>query len=244
MIGKNMLSSPVSSRLALHKGWIPSRHTTVASKTFQIHRFGVGSKRGFSMSAAFDPQIFLSTLALGGIAFTVLDSKPQGFLNNPRALGVRKSTLKGAGLGVFLLEPCQKGTILGCYPGRVWADHSWLTFKGNPEVQLKARRYIWRMDDGNVIDPTNSEGNLEEMVPWMLPFGLRVPYEGVATVLARINEPGILGDVNVRTEERDSRLLFVLEREVSAGEELFLDYGPYYDRTGYNSGGLNTYVDS
>ena len=194
--------------------------------------------------SAFDPQIFFSTLAVGGFAFTVLDSKPHGFLNHPMLLGVKSSSLKGAGLGVFLLQSSPKGTVLGSYPGRIWADHLWLKYKGDPKIQINARRYVWRLDSGYIIDPTNSEGLLEETVPWILPLGFRVPFYDVATVLARINEPSLLGDVNVRTEERDNMLLFVLERAVDAGEELFLDYGPYYDRTGYESGGLTTYVDS
>ena len=111
---------------------------------------------------------------------------------------------------------------------------------------MRARSYIWRLDSGQVIDPTNEDGRLEERVPWQLPLGLRVPLAlGPSTILARINEPGRFGDTNVITVDRDgSRLDFVLERAVTAGEELFLDYGPYYDRTGYRSGGSTTFADS
>jgi hypothetical protein len=195
--------------------------------------------------SSFDPQIFFSTLTIGALAFAISETRPSGNLDQPALLEIKTSSLTDAGLGVFVVENCQKGTVLGQYPGRIWADHSWLKFKGPPEVQARARTYIWRLDNGNVIDPTNADGLLEETVPWILPFGFRLPLPGAPpTVLARINEPGRLGDTNVCTEERDGSLLFVLERTVSAGEELFLDYGPYYDRTGYNSGGLNTYVDS
>ena len=39
------------------------------------------------------------------------------------------------------------------------------------------------------MDPTNSEGMLEESVPWFLVSGVRLPVPTVSTLLARINEP-------------------------------------------------------
>ena len=207
-----------------------SRMQNRADRFLAPRHFGLN--RGCCMSA-FDPQTFFNTLTLGGIVFALLETKPQGHLNNPALLEVKKSTLSGAGLGVFLLESCEKGTVLGCYPGRIWADHSWLRYKGSSDVQNRARQYIWRLNNGDIIDPTNSEGLIEEKVPWILPFGFRMPVSSIATVLARINEPGLLGDTNVCTEERDGLLYMVLERQVAGGEELFLDYGPHYDRRGY-----------
>lgn len=42
----------------------------------------------------------------------------------------------------------------------------------------------------------------------------------------------------------DGEVIFSLERGVVAGEELFLDYGPMYERSGYGggSGSLGTGV--
>jgi hypothetical protein len=81
----------------------------------------------------------------------------------------------------------------------------------------------------------------------------------VPTILARINEPPSPkqmqalqqqrnGDssppffkpkpsINVETEEdlAQRTVTFQLSRDVEAGEELFLDYGPTYDRSGYTS---------
>jgi hypothetical protein len=58
------------------------------------------------------------------------------------------------------------------------------------------------------------------------------------TTLCRINEPppGTAG-VNVRTEEDlDRRIVqFVLDRNVYANEELFMDYGVSYDRSFYGA---------
>ena len=65
---------------------------------------------------------------------------------------------------------------------------------------------------------------------------------GVPTILCRINEPPIGRDVNVVTDEdRDQRqVTFVLERDVFAGEEFFIDYGLSYDRSMYGGGGSSS----
>lgn len=59
-------------------------------------------------------------------------------------------------------------------------------------------------------------------------------------MLCRINEPSSGFDTNVITAEMGDELVFKLERDVRQGEELFLDYGPFYDRTGYSSGSFGT----
>ena len=35
-------------------------------------------------------------------------------------------------------------------------------------------------------------------------------------------------------QEAEDSVTFILERDVKMGEELFMDYGPYYDRSGYS----------
>ena len=79
-----------------------------------------------------------------------------------------------------------------------------------------------------VIDPTSASGDLYDTVPWIFNTFATLP-----TLLCRINEPGRGGDVNVVAEEGERSVSFVLERHVKAGEELLMDYGPYYDRTNY-----------
>jgi hypothetical protein len=65
-------------------------------------------------------------------------------------------------------------------------------------------------------------------------------WSGVSTALCRINEPPKGKDVNVVTEEdlETRTVTFFLERDVFEGEELHIDYGLTYDRSGYgNTGG-------
>ena len=69
-------------------------------------------------------------------------------------------------------------------------------------------------------------------------FQTLLSFMKVPTTLCRINEPPRGKDVNVVTDEdRGARsVTFSLERDVFAGEELFIDYGLSYDRSAYGSG--------
>lgn len=111
-----------------------------------------------------------------------------------------------------------------------------------------------------VLDPTSATGEIHDEVPWIANFA----FDKVSTLLCRINEPTTVGgrgggkafersrkrsksaawppvcwptsaDVNVIAQEERDGVTFVLERAVAQGEELFLDYGPYYDRSSYGS---------
>ena len=48
-------------------------------------------------------------------------------------------------------------------------------------------------------------------------------------------QPAAGGDVNVVAEELEKGVIFRLERNVKEGEELSMDYGPYYDRSKYST---------
>ena len=56
------------------------------------------------------------------------------------------------------------------------------------------------------------------------------------TTLALLNEPGPGGDVNVGVAVEGAEVVFSAERAVRRGEELYLDYGQDYDRSGYGGG--------
>ena len=56
------------------------------------------------------------------------------------------------------------------------------------------------------------------------------------TTLALLNEPGPGGDVNVGVAVEGAEVVFSAERDVRRGEELYLDYGQDYDRSGYGGG--------
>jgi hypothetical protein len=86
-----------------------------------------------------------------------------------------------------------------------------------------------------VLDPICYGGNpslpgsvflMKNIIGWTVP-----------TTLCRINEPPLGKDVNVvTTENREKRqVTFEVERNVYAGEELYIDYGLSYDRSMYGN---------
>jgi hypothetical protein len=188
-----------------------------------------------------------------GACIAVFD-RPRGRLLVPNDAGasylqIRPSSVPGAGLGVFAAVPrIPQGMPLGTYPGVVLPLTNQL-----PKLQRypHCETYVWRFSDSQyIIDPTDSEGRLEDFcyggnfATWgsvwfhqqLLP---NLPwYSFPTTLLCRINEPPKAGrffDVNVITvEDLDARTVtFVAERDIHENEELFIDYGISYDRSGY-----------
>ncbi|OEU09837.1 hypothetical protein FRACYDRAFT_194758 [Fragilariopsis cylindrus CCMP1102] len=161
---------------------------------------------------------------------------------------LRVGPSKTAGLGLFVTQSLPKGTILGSYPGVVipLQQHS----ESNKVKTLfpECTEYIWRFTDNQyIIDPTNHQtgelddycagGNPSQLFSCLLFNNILPPLSiySCSTALCRINEPSKGYDVNVITEEDliNRKVIFTLERDVIAGEELYIDYGLTYDRTKY-----------
>lgn len=167
--------------------------------------------------------------------------RPRGRVGvGSREVDVRQSTVPGAGLGLFAATDLERGTVLGTYPGVV------LPLSQNlPKLRdfPACEGYIWRFSDNKfVIDPTNAVGTLESdcvggnpSMPGSLWLFTNLLEMSTPTTLCRINEPPIGLDVNVVTNEdlQGRTVTFALERDVAKGEELFIDYGLYYDRSLY-----------
>jgi hypothetical protein len=168
-------------------------------------------------------------------ALVVNADRPRGGCIIPDCVAVRDSAI--AGQGLFATQDMQKGTILGQYPGVVTE----LT----PHLQKLQRfpqceAYIWRFADGRyVIDPTNRFGTLDDVTyggnfrtAWIFATGRLLARD---TMLCRINEPPLGQTTNVRMTEnaQDRTVMVSLVANVQAGDELFTDYGPRYDRSGY-----------
>jgi len=176
---------------------------------------------------------------------TVID-RPRGELLCPESIQIRLSTVPGAGLGLFATKDIPKQTRLGTYPGVVLPLQQNLSkLRQFPACE----GYIWRFSDNRaVIDPTNSVGVLDDDVVGgnpSLPGSVLLfetvvsKFRTVPTTLCRINEPPKGFDVNVVTDEDLEKrcVVFTVERDVVAGEELFIDYGLSYDRSMYGGGG-------
>jgi hypothetical protein len=191
--------------------------------------------------------VFATDRPKGQMAVPLVDDS-----NVDGCLKVAPSTVPGAGLGLFVTQSMPKGTFLGTYPGVVipLGQHSASSkIRDCPDCAS----YIWRFTDNQfIIDPTNHNdgtlgmvckgGNPSQLlsVTFFDILSVLGLWRGVPTALCRINEPPKGRDVNVVTEEdlETRTVTFALERDVFAGEELHIDYGLTYDRSGYggNSG--------
>lgn len=78
----------------------------------------------------------------------------------------------------------------------------------NGKAQKKAMRYLWSLDEETVLDPTNTEGNLELELKYLGGF-----YK-VDTIVARINEPSKGGDCNLFTKIVGSEVQVIAERSI------------------------------
>jgi hypothetical protein len=157
----------------------------------------------------------------------------------PEQYEIRPSQVEGAGLGFYAAQTLERGTVLGTYPGVVLPLSSEnLKLKQYPQCEA----YVWRFSDSKyIIDPTDKCGDIQmecrggnPNVPLSVLI-CNLLARPVSTALSRINEPPRGRDINVITEENleDRTVSFALERDVYAGEELFMDYGLSYDRTAY-----------
>ena len=160
----------------------------------------------------------------------------------PFHLAISNSTIPQAGLGLFASHDMPAGTNLGLYPGVLvpLAHYRRTKLTSKPE----AASYAWNLQSGRgVLDPTDPSGKILDvckggsgLIPLSLfLFGTVFSTAAVDTRLARINEPpaGVPPNVEAAEDTGGGRVLFYLGRDVADGEELFLDYGPKYDRSGY-----------
>ena len=138
-------------------------------------------------------------------------------LNNPAHLVAKRSTIKGAGMGLFTTKALKKGTTLGQYKGKRLTSRRYNA--------LRNADYVWeiRYKGKNVYIDGKSlkRGNL----------------------LRYVN--GIKGKKQKRLENttmfsRKGKVFYKTTKRVPAGKELFIDYGDEYwdDDNGFKFGPL------
>lgn len=153
----------------------------------------------------------------------------RGQLDGSVPLRIGPSLVPGAGRGVFAAADIPAFQTLGSYPGRLISG---VQYEQKRLAVPATSSYCWVLEDGmGVLDPTDAQGTLLEPLPRVEVGGFSLG--AIPTTLALINEPSLGLDVNVATEQRGSTMIFATGRDISSGEELFLDYGPLYDRSGY-----------
>jgi len=215
-----------------------------AAKPFHSRRPATTS----ALTAFAFPEIqTIVTQATSGLAtyFSLVAyfDRPRGKLFvDPSNIEAKQSQVEGAGLGLYATESMPEGTLLGTYPGVVRPSNKYMEkYEKLPVMGV----YSWRFTDNkSLVDPTDREGKLHDYClggtddfPLSYFMHENVLKWKVPTLLARINEPPIGGGgCNVRSEEnlKTREVVFSLSRDVYAGDELFMDYGLTYDRTGYS----------
>ena len=204
---------------------LPSTHALIANNDWNLWAL-----RAASAAASYVGLVVSLDRPQGEL---LLNTEPDDWYS------IAPSSVPGAGLGLYSRRDLKQGTVLGTYPGVVLPLRPHAT---KLQQYPHCEGYIWRFSDNRyVIDPTNAEGLLEEVCRGgnpQTPFSVAlcgILSRSVPTVLCRINEPPKGKDVNVVTDEDLERrtVTFSLERDVLAGEELFIDYGLYYDRSMY-----------
>jgi hypothetical protein len=215
-----------------------------------FHRnYCTGKMKGSNLPLAFaipDIPISATQVASGVVTYfglvTYFD-RPKGKLNvDPSFVEAKQSQVEGAGLGLYASKNMPSGTILGTYPGVLRPANKFMKkYESKPATSV----YTWRFTDNEcLIDPTDSEGQLlDYCLGGTDDFPLSnfwhqtvLGFWRVPTLLARINEPPIGGGgCNVQSDENleTREVTFSLSRDVFAGEELYMDYGITYDRSGY-----------
>ena len=162
----------------------------------------------------------------GGLGFLVYEKRPRGSARDD-LMDVRQSKIPGANLGVFAKKIIPEGTTLGRFPGFLVQAEEALASKVSDKARESAKKYMFAVNDEQVIDPTNSAGTLDLELTFL--FGLLK----VDTMLARINEPPIGDDVNVYTKIDATGVVVIAERNIFTDEEILMDYGRVYDRSDY-----------
>jgi len=177
-------------------------------------------------------SLCMSAALLLAIALDVYKNRPRGWAREDL---VHVATSKVAGQGLYATRDIPKNTVLGAYPGipRNACDMA-VKAQRCPQVE----QYVFTTDSGFYLDPTDASGRAPSPYPGpglVWPFPTPIP-------LAVANEPteGSSGP-NCSVEngnEDDKELLFVTSRDIMVGEEIWIDYGRYYNRSGYGMPGF------
>jgi len=188
------------------------------------------------MFSAFDTTVpfgdFVSDLQniaiiVAGLAYFVYEKRPRGSARSD-LLDIKKSTVPNANLGVFATKFIPEGTKIGEFPGYIRNNNDVTKIKRDEKAFQAAQKYWWAISDEIILDPTSDTGVLELELKYA--FGLIK----VDTTMARVNEPPRGMDVNAYTKVIGTTVEVISERDIFAGEEIFLDYGFKYDRADYD----------
>ncbi len=195
-----------------------------------VRHFTVGGEApdGPTLAETINQATGIAALVVGVlVAREVASELPTGWVNEQLVESGPSTLGPQAGRGLFAFTDIPKDTVIGEYPGLRFPKAAWLSRKEGEAGVVLASRYTWTLANGDVLDPTLPSGELPKVLT-ALGGLVKKP-----TLLALINEPPVGVDINVLPEVTDTAVTFRAERDIYAGEELWVDYGPMYDRRSY-----------
>lgn len=205
------------------------RRPPVVPATVRPFTVGGEAPDGPSLQEVFNTATAISAAIVGGlVALELYQERPRGWVNEAIVEAAPSTLGPQAGRGLFALADIPKGTTIGEYPGVIIPKAAWVARKEGEAAVVLASRYAWTLADGaSVLDPTLPSGDLPEV---LVALGglIRKP-----TLLALVNEPPVGVDVNLLPTVTAESVAFVAERDIYQGEELWIDYGPMYNRAHY-----------
>lgn len=210
---------PLGGTSRHRSGLVPASYPSSPTSTssFLPRHLTVGGEDpgGLDLRSVWDTTTGVGALVVGAlVAAEVAQDWPRGSVNE-KLLEAAPSTLgPQAGRGLFALEDIPKDTIIGTFPGVVSPRAKWVQRKDSEEAAVLASRYTWSLSNGDILDPTLSNGLLPET---LLFFGglLRIP-----TLLALVNEPRAGFDLNVIAVVSERDVAYVAERDIYKGKEV------------------------
>ena len=125
-------------------------------------------------------------------------------------LEVRKSKIKGAGLGLFTTIDIEKGEYIDVYMGRKLNASQVL--KEDPAIDL----YLMEINKNHFIDGGGK---------------YKCPVSFVNDARGLTRTPGIRNNCYFDLLRREKKMALIASRNIKAGEELFVYYGDSYWRT-------------
>lgn len=130
------------------------------------------------------------------------------------------------GQGVFAKVDIPSGTVLGAYPGRARTPAQVVR---KVQHAPSTKGFVFLNGQGLYLDPTDASGAVSSRP------GPGLPWLAIDPTLAFMNEPQPGRGVNVSILDEGSvrEVRFVAAQDMQEGDELYIDYGGQYDRSGY-----------
>lgn len=140
----------------------------------------------------------------------------------PKNYKLALSVIPNAGLGIFTEIDIPKDTIIGKYKGQ------WLTPNQYDKLSNKIDLlYVWQIYDylENKQRPKTQKFDSSKILGY-----IDGRFKKYSNFLRYVNHPRTKLEENVYAEQQKSDIIYVSSRDIKAGEELMVNYGPDYSK--------------